>query len=332
MHDRKYEALLIAVIAARATSFIFSKLVLETMGIFNLLAVRFLLAFALLAVLFWRRLRAVCPRDLAAGALCGAVFFLVMTCEHTALRTSGSGMVSMLENCAILFVPIFEAILFRRLPEGPAVVSALSAMLGVVCIAAQDGGLSGGVLFGLLAAAFYAVGIIVTGAVSRRAADTLCIGIIQVGTLGVLALAATLLLETPRLPSGAGQWGMILALSVICTCFGYTLQPVAQRYVSAERAGLFCAISPAIAAVLGAVVLGERFGVLSVLGLLLILFGIAFPYIKAVRAGLRKGLLSRGRSAITDSAQSPAPGERISPSAPGQSKLEVEPSEDGASE
>ena len=47
----RYELLLAAVISARATSFIFSKLALEAMDTFNLLAVRCLLAFAGLAAL-----------------------------------------------------------------------------------------------------------------------------------------------------------------------------------------------------------------------------------------------------------------------------------------
>ena len=50
--------------------------------------------------------------------------------------------------------------------------------------------------------------------------------------------------------------------------------------VIAARAGLFCAVSPAIATLLGVTVLDEPFGVLDVLGLLLILASIALPYIK----------------------------------------------------
>ncbi|MEA4815049.1 MAG: DMT family transporter [Oscillospiraceae bacterium] len=283
MQNRKYEFLLAIVIAARATSFIFSKMTLGSIGTFNLLAVRFILAFALLAILFWKRLTDISFRDLASGILCGTIFFLVMTCEYTALKTSGSGMVSLLENCSIIFVPFFEALLLHRLPGKLAVISALTAIMGAFCITVQNGGLSGGVIFGLLAAVFYAAGIIVTGIVSRKAKDTLCIGIVQVGALGVLALAASWLFETPHMPTQTSQWLMILALSVICTCFGYTLQPIAQRYVSTERAGLLCAISPAIAAILGAVVLHEQLGALSVLGLFLILFSINFPYIKISR-------------------------------------------------
>ena len=55
------EGLLAAVIIARSTSFVFNKLGLGTISLFNLLAVRFLLAFLLLMLLFGRRLRRYTP-------------------------------------------------------------------------------------------------------------------------------------------------------------------------------------------------------------------------------------------------------------------------------
>ena len=62
------ECLLAAVVIARATSFLFSKLLLESMTPTNLLAVRFLIAFALLAILFRKKLFEVflgsCPLSL----------------------------------------------------------------------------------------------------------------------------------------------------------------------------------------------------------------------------------------------------------------------------
>ena len=73
MSRRVSEMLLASVIAARATSYLFSKLILQGMGIFNLMAVRFLLAFALLAVPFFPRLRRMDRRTLLGGAIMGAL-------------------------------------------------------------------------------------------------------------------------------------------------------------------------------------------------------------------------------------------------------------------
>ena len=56
MKEKQAEILLAAVITAWATSFIFAKWCLADPDTFNLLAVRFLLAFLLLGVLFFRKL------------------------------------------------------------------------------------------------------------------------------------------------------------------------------------------------------------------------------------------------------------------------------------
>ena len=51
------EMLLAGVITARATSYLFSKLIMESMSMFNLLGIRFLYAFTLLIILFFKRIR-----------------------------------------------------------------------------------------------------------------------------------------------------------------------------------------------------------------------------------------------------------------------------------
>ena len=273
----KYELLLALIIAVRASSFIFSKMILSQMATFNLLAVRFLLAFGLLCLLFLKRLLKVTLHDFLSGLACGVAFFILLTFEYSALKTTDSGTVSLLENCSIIFVPLFESILYRKRPGRSTVLSALLAITGVFCLTAHSGGLTVGMLYSLLAAVFYAIGILITAFVSAGAKDPLCIGIFQVGGIGFFALLASLLLEKPCLPASGKQWVMILVLSVVCTGFGYTLQPVAQRYVSANRTGLFCAINPAVAAILGALLLKEKFTLISLLGLLLILLSIMLP-------------------------------------------------------
>lgn len=273
----RYELLLAAVISARATSFIFSKLALEAMDTFNLLAARCLLAFAVLAVLFFRRLRHIGRRTLLAGAAIGTAFFLCMSAELTALHTASSSSVSLLENCAIVFVPLIDALLLRRLPDKKTAASTIAAFLGVLCLALEQGGLSGGIFWGLAAALIYACAIILTARFSHESEDPLCIGVVQVGTMGVLALVASLLFESPVLPQTAPQCGMVAALALVCTCFGFTLQPLAQSRISAERAGVFCAINPAVASLLGVCVLHESIGALGLLGLVLILSAIAMP-------------------------------------------------------
>ena len=88
MTQKKAEILLAAVIAARATSLLFSKIAMNGMGIFNLLAARFLMAFVLLAVVFFKRLRHIKRHTLVRGATMGALFFLMLSTELTGLKST----------------------------------------------------------------------------------------------------------------------------------------------------------------------------------------------------------------------------------------------------
>lgn len=273
---RRYAELLLAgVIIARATSYLFSKLILKGMGMFNLLGVRSSLAFALLLVLFFSRLKSMSRKTFAAGAVMGGMYFLVMTAELSGLKRMSSGNASFLVNTAIVLVPLLQAIIRKRFPQGKVILSVLFCMSGVAILT-----LGGSVGFGagerwcLLAALLYACTILVTDRLSHSGIDTLAAGVVQVGMIGVLSLAASFLTETPRLPNGTVEWLGIVMLAAVCSCFGFTLQPVAQSGTTAERAGMFCALNPMVAAVLGVVFLNEPFTGKTVAGGILILLGI----------------------------------------------------------
>lgn len=91
---------------------------------------------------------------------------------------------------------------------------------------------------------------------------------------GALALIASFLFETPHLPGSGTEWLVVLALALVCSGFGFTLQPVAQSGTTADHAALFCALNPFVAAALGAVCFHEHFGIVGQLGGALILAGI----------------------------------------------------------
>ena len=285
MTQKKAEILLATVIAARATSLLFSKIAMNGMGIFNLLAARFLMAFVLLAVVFFKRLRHIKRHTLVRGAIMGALFFLMLSTELTGLKSTPSSTVSLLENTAIILVPMAEAVLRHKLPKAATAVSALVA----------SGGFTPGMVLAVMAAVLYAAAIITTDRFSHED-DSLTLGIVQVGTLGLLALVSSFVFEAPHLPQSGTQWLMIAGLAVICTGFGFTLQPVAQSHTTAQRAGLFCALSPACATLLGAAVLREHISVMGMCGIALILLSLLVPQLWQLAE--KKGITLLPRHAV----------------------------------
>ncbi len=276
MTERNAEALLASVILARSASFLFTKIGIASMGIFNLLGVRFTLAFILLVSLFWRRLIRCRGKTVLRGMLLGGAFFSVMTAELMGLRTTSTSTTAFLENTAVVFVPLFEAVLHRRFPDQKILINTGVASVGIALLTLQSSlSLSPGEAFCILAAVLYAIGIILIDRLSKRD-DPLTLGILQVGFMGFFAMLAAFIFETPRLPSGGTEWGLILVLAVVCTGFGFTLQPVAQNGTTSERAGLFCALNPVFAALLGAIFLHEQLGFRGIVGAVLVLSAVAF--------------------------------------------------------
>ncbi len=165
------ELLLAAVIIARSTSYVLTKVGLQDMGKFTLLAVRFLLAFAFLAVLFWRRLLQIDRRTLLSGLAMGGIYFCVMTAELTALKTVETSTVSFVTNTAVVIVPLVQAVLSRRWPEHRVLLGALACLLGVALLTLRNGlALTPGVGYCILEAFLYSAAILVTDRLTHAGA------------------------------------------------------------------------------------------------------------------------------------------------------------------
>ncbi len=169
------ELLLAAVIIARSTSYVLTKVGLQDMGKFTLLAVRFLLAFAFLAALFRRRLLQIDRRTLLSGLAMGSIYFCVMTAELTALKTVETSTVSFVTNTAVVIVPLIQAALSRRWPERRVLFGALACLLGVALLTLRGGlTLTPGVGYCILEAFLYSAAILVTDRLTHAGADPCC--------------------------------------------------------------------------------------------------------------------------------------------------------------
>lgn len=278
LNQQKSEILLAVVILARSTSFVLSKSAMNSLTPFNLLAVRFLTAFAFLFILFWKKLLRIRRQDLKYGFLLGTLYTIMMGCELTGLRATDSGTTSFIENSAMIFVPILQFVIFQKKLKGADAARISLAVFGIafLTLGASSGLLRSGCVYLLGSAIFYAAAILLTNIASRKG-DPLMIGITQVFTIAILSLGMSFLLEQPRLPQTGSEWGMILGLAVICSGFGFTLQPVAQRGTTAERAGMMCALSPLSASLQGIILLHDQMSAAKLAGCIMILLSLLVP-------------------------------------------------------
>ena len=269
------ELLLLTVIVSRSISYVLSKIGLNGMPPLELLSIRFFLTTVILLILFHKRLPQITPALFKSAGLLGTLLFGCMACELISLTTVASSTVAFLENTSVVWVLLLMAVLNRQWPGKQVLLATTLLFIGIACLTLQGASfsLAPGEIICLTGALFYTVWICLTARLAREH-DPLLLGILQMGFLAIYSTMASLLFEVPVIPTDTTPWSAIITLVLICSVFGFTFQPVAQKYTSAEKAGLFTALNPLIASVLGAFFLNEMFTTTQLIGAIFIITGI----------------------------------------------------------
>ena len=287
---KQSEILMGSVIVARSTSFVMSKMSMSSLEPINILALRFSIAFIILLFLFRDKILH-CDRESLVGGVClGITYSIVMTFEMFGMLHTESSMASLIENSAFMLVPVLEILFLHVFPTKMVTAGMILSFIGVITLNFGPGmRFNIGSVYLAGAMVFYAVAIFETAIFSRRG-DPITIGTLQIGTMAVLTTIASLIFEDFSIPSKPQGWIMIFLLAVLCTVFGFTLQPLAQRKLAPDRAGMFSALNPLAAMIWGLIILGERITTTKFLGATFILVGIILPVItkEGVETSLRR--------------------------------------------
>ncbi len=273
MTQRRADALIASVSLVWGMSYIFMKVGLDGLAPFNLILLRFGIAFLVMAALFRRRIFPLDRTTLVYSAVLGFIVFLLFALVMYGLRTTTASAAGFLCSTTVMFVPILQAVLCRKAPRAGVLAGVAAAMAGTALLTLGEGGgleLSGGAALCVLSALCYAVHILVAGHATKRV-DGLSLGVWQLGFAAAFALVGCVLFETPALPATGGQWGAVLGLALVCSAYGFVVQPVAQRYTTPERTALLYALEPVFSALFGFVVLGEVLSVYGYVGAALVL-------------------------------------------------------------
>ena len=282
MDKTKAKIILALVFAARGTSFLFSKHLLQELHPVSILAVRFTLSFLILAVIFHSRLLHCTKAELAGGLKLGILYTISMIMEMYGLQSVDTGVAALVENMAIVLVPFYTAIPARTLPKAKTMFCAGLAVAGVGFLSVSQRTVSGsriGMILIISVTIVYAYCIVMTEIVSRDG-DPITIGMIQLGTMGLSCLAVTLAGSCFEMPRTGLQWGMMMVLVLVCSCFGFAFQPLGQKYVPAETAAVFTVINPLTASIMGITIAGETFTPAKAAGYILILTALILYNVK----------------------------------------------------
>lgn len=274
------DGILILVTLCWGVSYLLMDISLEELDPFTLNAFRFLGAFAIAALVSFKKIRTVNKTTLKYSLLVGfALVFVYIGAtfgvKYTSLSNSG-----FLCALTVVFTPILAWLFFKKAPGKKLTFVVILCFIGIALLTLVDDfsinmeHLKGDMLCLMCAVAYAADLLLTEKAVSHEEVDAYNLGVFQLGVTGALNLIMALIVETPQAPQTMEVWSAVIFLSVFCTGVAFVLQPVAQQYTTASHVGVIFTLEPVFAAVVAYFFAGEILSFKAYLGAALMLASI----------------------------------------------------------
>ena len=249
--QRKADLALVLVTLFWGVSYYLVDLCLSELQPMNLNAFRFLLAFLVLAPIFWKKLRHISRATLKYSAIIGTLLVGVYAGATYGVANTSISNAGFICALPVVFTPLLDFLCNRRRPEKKLGVALLLCTVGLALLTLNEQFRpASGDLICLICAVCYAADMLVTEkAVKLPEVDALTLGVCQLGVAGVLMLLVSVLVEQPRLPSSPKIWGAAIFLGLFCSGAAFVIQAVAQQYTTASHVGVIFTLEPVFSAI-----------------------------------------------------------------------------------
>ncbi len=257
-------------------AFVIVKDSLDYIGPIWMMAARFSIAAVALALVFFKKLKALTWTKFFHGSVTGAFLFLGYAFQTVGCAYTTAGKNAFLTTLYVILIPFFAWPVFKKRPKVAAVVAAVIALCGIGMLALKksDGTLSMNVGDALTLACgiFYALHIVFTS-YYNKSESAILLTIIQFFFAALFSWIFAPFYDgafpLEQMASARVFLG-VLYLGIFSTLVAFVLQNVCLKYMESSLASLFLSLESVFGVVFGAVFLRERLTPIMILGCVLI--------------------------------------------------------------
>lgn len=242
----------VLVTAAWGSSFLLMKNVAADVSTMGFLTLRFGLGGLLMLLLFARRIQRFKGREIWQSLVLGVLLGSSMVFQVVGLRYTSASNSAFITSLSVLVVPFLSAFLLKRKPTRGNWVGVGMAILGLVFITGFYKGFTAlniGDLLTFLCAVFVALHLIVADRFLQKS-DPIALGTGQIVAIALLAFIVWTV-QTPQsfvtLEYSPALITSVVLTAVFCTCFAFTGQIIAQKYLAPSRIAIIFTLEPVFA-------------------------------------------------------------------------------------
>ncbi|WP_027634686.1 DMT family transporter [Clostridium hydrogeniformans] len=274
--DKKVRAnlMLLMITVFWGASYILTKIGLETLETFNLISLRFIIAFLVGAAVFRKDILNTDIKTLRYSLVLSLVLFGVFISMTLGLKYTSVSSAGFLISLSVVLVPIISFIFLKERLRKKVIISIIFALIGITLLTLNENlSINRGDILCIVCAILFAVHIVLTGEFVKKV-NSVTLSVLQLGLVGIFSSIFSLFTESFKLPNTPLSWIVVLGLSILCTALGYIVQGAAQKYISPTHTGLILSLEPVFSALFAYIFLGEFLTLKGYIGAIILLLSV----------------------------------------------------------
>lgn len=274
---------LIGVTVVWGWTFIGVKEAVSRMPVMDFLAVRFIIAFLLMALIYPKALGRIQWKTLWRGLIIGFLLGMSYITQTYGLQTVSPSVSGFITGMGVVFTPVFLWLILRKNINRYIWIAVGLTVVGLAFLSLHGWSFGTGELLTLACAVFVALYIVALGEWSPQH-DTYQLTIIQIFTVAVMCL----IFAFPggfTLPPDSTVWMTVGITAVLATGAAFFIQTWAQTILSPSLTAVVMTMEPVFAGVFSITLGGERITYRLVIGAVCVL---AAMLIAQLKNGTRK--------------------------------------------
>ncbi|QNM05452.1 DMT family transporter [Qiania dongpingensis] len=237
-----------------------------------MLAFRFTIAFAGLALVFCKKLFKISKRDLFCGGILGILLFISYFFQTVAIQYTTAGKNAFLTTIYVVIVPFLHWFINKKKPDGYCIAAAFLAIAGIGLLSLQgDLSMNIGDILTIICGFGFAFHMIYIDRYTEKH-DPVALTILQIGVAALISWLMAPLYDG-TFPEAAFSMKIVtsmLYLGLGSTMIAFLLQNVCQKYTTPSSASLFLSLESVFGVLCSLIFLKEYLTVRMAIGCALI--------------------------------------------------------------
>jgi drug/metabolite transporter (DMT)-like permease len=268
----RWELALVGVTAVWGSTFVLVRDAVARVPPFTFVAIRFLAAAVLLAVIRPRSVGRGQPGLVRAGAVAGLALFAGYGFQTVGLQYTTASNAGFITGLSVVLTPLLAALVLAQPPGRWPAAGAVLATAGLALLSLRRLEVRRGDALVLGCAFAFAVHILLLGRFAPRH-DSYGLAVVQLATAGLLAFGWAGAVGDLEIPRSGQVWVALAITTVLASAGAFLVQTRAQQAVSPTRTALILTMEPVFAGLFGALLAGERLSARGWVGAGCILLG-----------------------------------------------------------